>query len=90
VPPDAVAERTAEQVLDDRQVHPPPRVGTWVTSAAHGALGSSGSNSRSRTFPATGIEWFESVVCRNFLLVFAAIPASRRTSAALGPRGRRA
>ena len=34
----------------------------YVTSATHEAFGFSGSKSRSRTFSATGYEWFESVV----------------------------
>jgi hypothetical protein len=53
----------------------------YVMSAHHDAFGSSGSNCRSNTFWATGIEWFESVVCLNRLLVFAAIPASRMSLA---------
>ena len=53
----------------------------YVTSATHDAFGSSGSNARPNTFPATGSAWFESVVWRNFRFVFAAIPASRMTRA---------
>ena len=50
-------------------------------SATHDAFGSSGSNSRSSTFSATGSAWFESVVCPNFASSLAAIPASRMTLA---------
>ncbi len=42
----------------------PSRVGMYVTSATHDVFGSAGSNSRSRTFSATGSPRFESVVCR--------------------------
>ena len=47
----------------------------------HEAFGSSGSNCRSNTFSATGIEWLESVVCLNLPRVFAAIPAARMSLA---------
>jgi hypothetical protein len=40
----------------------PSRVGMYVTSQTHASFGCSGSNSRSRTFGATGNEWLESVV----------------------------
>ena len=50
-------------------------------SAHQRVFGSSGSNSRPGTFAATGIEWPESVVRLNFLLVLAAIPAPRMTRA---------
>lgn len=48
-------------------------------SAHQHVFSSSGSNSRSRTFSATGSPWLESVVWRNVRFVFAAIPASRMT-----------
>ena len=64
----------------------PSRVGTYVTSATHDALGSAGSKSRSDTFGATGCGRFESVACRNFRLAFAATPAARMTRATVFTR----
>jgi hypothetical protein len=43
-------------------------------SAAQARSAAPGSNRRSRTFPATGRSWWESVVHRDFRPVLAAIP----------------
>jgi hypothetical protein len=59
----------------------PSRVGRNVMSATDDSFGFVAANCRSSTFSATGRLCLESVVCLNFLAVFARRPACRMIAA---------